>query len=110
IAADGSIRSSPAHSHDVPRCACFDKHRASRSTHPLFRLDMINHYATAGTSCFKKPQPLRRSRSLVLQFFVQNVGPGIACDVDFEVIKGSEAGDFARPRETVELALAKTIP
>jgi hypothetical protein len=26
--------------------------------------------------------------------FFQNVGPGIAYDVDFEVIKDSEAGDF----------------
>jgi hypothetical protein len=31
---------------------------------------------------------------MVLQFFFQNVGPGIAYDVDFEVIKDSEAGDF----------------
>ncbi len=44
---------------------------------------------------------------MVLQFFFQNVGPGIACDVDFEVIKDSEAGDFGRQPETVELALAK---
>jgi len=40
--------------------------------------------------------------------FFQNVGPGIAYDVDFEVIKDSEAGRFfGRTPETVELALAK---
>jgi hypothetical protein len=42
--------------------------------------------------------------SMVLQFFVQNVGPGIAYDVNFEVIKDSESAILMDNKRLSDLA------
>jgi hypothetical protein len=45
--------------------------------------------------------------SMVLQFFVQNVGPGIAYDVNFKVIKDSEAAILVDDKKLSGLAFIK---